>query len=77
MSDTPNLIGATVTVTTDVDSQTNYNIIGEGLCSDQSNTLIFGLDDAKTIQSIRVKDNKGTIQVLDSVLINTTIVVGK
>jgi len=77
MPDTPNLIGATVTVTTDNNTQTNYNIIGEGLCSDQSNTLIFGLGDAKTIQSITIKDTKGATQVLDSVVVNTTIVVGK
>lgn len=77
LKDKPNLIGATVTVTTDNSTLTNYNIIGEGLCSDQSNTLVFGLGDAKTIKSITVKDNMGVTQALDSVKINTTILIEK
>ena len=77
LQDKPNLIGAAVTVKTEASTQTNYNIIGEGLCSDQSNTLIFGLDNAKAIQSITIKDTKGNIQTLDSVSINSTIVISK
>jgi hypothetical protein len=75
--DKPNLIGAAVTVVTDVGSQTNYNVIGEGLCSDQSNTIIFGLGNAKSLESITIKDSNGNTQVLDSVKINTAVVIGK
>lgn len=77
MKDVPNLIGATVTVKTDVSTQTNYNIIGEGLCSDQSNTLVFGLGNIKVIQSIIIKDIQGNTKVLDNVSINSTINIDK
>jgi len=77
MKDNVALIGAAITVTTENGSQTNYNVIGEGLCSDQSNTLIFGLGTAETIISITVNDTKGNKQVLENVKINTTIIVGE
>jgi len=75
MHDKPNLIGAAVTVVTDKGTQTNYNVIGEGLCSDQSNTLIFGLNDAKTVKSVTITDTKGNTQVIENPKINTTIAV--
>jgi hypothetical protein len=77
MQDKAELIGAVVTVTTENGSQTNYNIIGEGLCSDQSNTLIFGLGNSKNITAITIKDSKGNSQVLENVAVNTTVIVGK
>lgn len=77
MSDKAELIGAAITVTTENGSQTNYNIIGEGLCSDQSNTLIFGLGNAKNIIAITIKDSKGNSKALENVAVNTTVIVGK
>jgi hypothetical protein len=74
MPDKANLIGASVTVSTENNEITNYNIVGEGLCSDQSNTLIFGLGDAKIIKSIKVSDIYGNIKVMDSVKVNSTII---
>lgn len=73
MPDKAEFIGASVTVTTENGSQTNYNVIGEGLCSDQSNTLIFGLGKAKTILSIRIHDTMGNTKLLENVAINSTI----
>jgi len=75
MQDKANLIGAAVIVTTENGSQTNYNIIGEGLCSDQSNTLIFGMGNAKKITSIVIKDTKGKSQLLENVALNSTIII--
>jgi hypothetical protein len=77
MADKPNLIGAAVTVNTNSGTQTNFNSIGEGLCSDQSNTLIFGLGTEKVINSITIKDANGAIQTIDSVKVNTTIPIEK
>jgi len=75
LSDKANLIGAKVTVTTEKGSQTNFNTIGEGLCSDQSNTLIFGLADAKKIKSITVTDSKGKTQTIENSTLNSTVAV--
>jgi len=75
MQDKAKLIGAVVTVTTENGTQTNYNVIGEGLCSDQSNTLIFGLGNSKNITEITIKDSKGNSQILENVAINTTVIV--
>lgn len=76
MTDNVNLIGATVTITTENSTQSSYNIIGEGLCSDQSNTIIFGLGNAKTIQSVVVKNTKGNTKVFENVSINSTVIIG-
>jgi len=77
MADKANLIGAKVTVTTEKGSQTNFNTIGEGLCSDQSNTLIFGLADAKTIKSITVTDSNGKIQTIENSQLNSTVAIAE
>ncbi len=77
MTDKPSLIGAAVTVTTNLNTQTNYNVVGEGLCSDQSNTLIFGLGNAKTIKSIVIKKSNGIIKTLKNSTINSTIIVSE
>jgi hypothetical protein len=77
MKDVVSLIGAAVTVTTENGSQTNYNVIGEGLCSDQSNTLIFGLGSIDTINSVVINKTDGTSQTIENVGINTTIIVGE
>lgn len=77
LADKANLIGAKITVTTEKGSQTNFNTIGEGLCSDQSNTLIFGLADAKTIKSITVKDSKGNTQTIENSALNSTVIIAE
>lgn len=77
LRDKPELIGASVTVTTENSTQTNYNIIGEGLCSDQSNTLIFGLGNAKNNVTITIKDSKGNSRVLENIAVNTSVIVGE
>jgi hypothetical protein len=74
MQDNAKFIGAAV-ITTENGSQTNYNIIGERLCSDQFNTLVFGLGNAKNIIAITIKDSKGNSKVLENVAVNTTTVV--
>ncbi len=76
LKDRADLIGAAVTVTTEKGTQTSYNIIGEGLCSDQSNTLIFGLGNAKTVKSVVIKNTKGSTQVIENATINTTVIIG-
>ncbi|NOR28886.1 MAG: CRTAC1 family protein [Lutibacter sp.] len=75
MKDAVNLIGAAITINTENSSQTNYNVIGEGLCSDQSNTLIFGLGTLETITSIVIHKTDGTNQTIEKVAINTTITI--
>jgi len=75
LADKPNLIGASVTIETDKGTQTNYNVIGEGLCSDQSNTMIFGLADLNSVKSVTIIDTKGNKQVIENPKINTTLVV--
>lgn len=73
IADKAKYIGATVTVKTTKNTQTNFNIIGEGLCSDQSNTLIFGIGNLQQIVSLQIKDNNGNIQTIKNPKINTTI----
>lgn len=46
-------------------------IIGEGLASDQSNTLTFGLGSDTTIKSAKVIYSDGTEQVINNIKINT------
>jgi hypothetical protein len=74
IADKAKYIGAEITLTTKKHTQTNYNIIGEGLCSDQSNTIIFGLGNETEIMSLSLKDINGFIKELDSVKVNATII---
>ena len=73
LADKTKYIGATVSVKTANGTQTNYNIIGEGLCSDQSNTLIFGLGQETEITSITVNDSNGEIQEFKNLKLNSTL----
>jgi hypothetical protein len=77
LADKANLIGSKVTVTTENGLQTNFNTIGEGLCSDQSNTLIFGLGNAKTIKSIVINKSNGKTQIIENSVINSTVKVNE
>ncbi len=67
MPDQAKYIGATVTAVSELGTQTNYNIIGEGLCSDQSNTIIFGFGNQEKIQSVTVTNILGEQQVFEQV----------
>jgi len=75
MTDKAKYIGATIDLITDKNTQTNYNIIGEGLCSDQSNTQIFGFNNFETLISVRVTDANGDVQIFKDLAINSTIIV--
>lgn len=74
LEDNISSIGATVEVTT-----TNGKIYmmpyinGEGLCSDQSHTLIFGLGDEASIQSVSVEYLSGEIKAFENPMINGTL----
>lgn len=73
----PNLvtsIGATITVITGSGkTYTAPYINGEGLCSDQSHILIFGLGDEEKVQSVTVQYLSGSKKVLENPTINTTL----
>jgi hypothetical protein len=67
-------IGATIKVVTG--SGKTYiapYINGEGLCSDQSHILIFGLGDEDMVQSVNVQYLSGSKKVLKNPKINTTL----
>jgi enediyne biosynthesis protein E4 len=67
-------IGATVQVTAGSGKTfTAPFISGEGLCSDQSHVLIFGLGDEDKVQSVTVNYLSGPKKVLESPKINTTL----
>jgi len=69
-------IGATVKVTTS--SGKTYTapfISGEGLCSDQSHVLVFGLGDEDKIQSMTVKYLSGKENALENPTVNSTVMV--
>ena len=73
MADKTKYIGASIEFITDKKTQTNYNIIGEGLCSDQSNTQVFGYDIFEIPVSIRVTDIYGEVQVFKDLQPKTTL----
>ena len=67
-------IGAKVSVITGTGKRlSDWLVIGEGLGSDQSHTLVFGLGSEKHIQNVVIKYIDGTIQTIDSLSINTTL----
>ncbi len=73
VADKSKYIGAKITLVTENNIQTNYNIIGEGLCSDQSNTIIFGFGKSKIIKALTITDIYGNLERVNDVKINTTI----
>jgi len=67
-------IGATIKlVTGSGKTYTAPYINGEGLCSDQSHILIFGLGDEDKVQSVTVHYLSGSKKVLKNPAINTTL----
>jgi enediyne biosynthesis protein E4 len=72
----PASIGATVKVATG--SGKTYTapfISGEGLCSDQSHVLIFGLGAEDKVQSVSVKYLSGKDKVVGNPTVNSTVMV--
>jgi len=67
-------IGATIKVITGSGkTYTAPYINGEGLCSDQSHILIFGLGDEDKVRSVTVHYLSGSKKVLESPKINATL----
>ena len=69
-------IGAKVEVIQpDGKTLTDWLTIGEGLGSDQSNTLVFGLDDNPQVSSIKISYPDGRVQTIENPQINQTLVI--
>jgi enediyne biosynthesis protein E4 len=74
LDDTLASIGATVRVVTRRGTTYTANFIsGEGLCSDQSHVLVFGLGDIEAINSVSVTFLSGEKKVIKNPPINTTV----
>jgi len=71
----PKYIGAILSLITDKRTQTKYNIIGEGWCSDQSNTQTFGFDEFEIPVLTRVSDRYGDVQIFENLQAQTTLTV--
>jgi enediyne biosynthesis protein E4 len=70
----PASIGATVKIVTSRNtSLTETFISGEGLCSDQSHVLVFGLGDIESVYSVTVDFLTGEKKVIENPTINTTV----
>ena len=71
LPETAKYIGTKVTVTRSDDSQlSDFYVIGEGLSSDQTSTLTFGLGDMTSIKKIELFLPNGTTQSLSNLDIN-------
>lgn len=69
-------IGAIVTVNLLSGKKlTEFQITGEGLASDQTSVLHFGLGKDKTVKSITVKRIDGSVQTIENPKVNTLLVV--
>jgi hypothetical protein len=74
LSDSNESIGARVTLRfTDGSSLTEWNMVGEGLGSDQSNSLIFAFSDNKVIDNIIIRYNSNRIDTISSIASGMTI----
>lgn len=74
MPDTNEAIGAKVTVLfADSTSLTNWNMIGEGLGGDQSNTLHFATGNGKKAQSVVIHYNSNRIDTIQPVQPGATL----
>lgn len=54
----------------------DFYVIGEGLCSDLSNVLTYGIDPEDTISEVIITYTDGTIEKLIDVELNQTIIAG-
>ncbi|MBY0480272.1 MAG: VCBS repeat-containing protein [Chitinophagaceae bacterium] len=78
LPETNEALGAKVTLKfTDSSFLTNWNKIGEGLGTDQSNTLIFAIPTGKKAESLIVKYNSKRIDTINNIIPNTVIVLKK
>jgi hypothetical protein len=68
-----NTIGAKVTVTTPSKTLTDWLITGEGLASDQTGLLQFGLGQEKTVTNVTVQLADGHKITMDNLKINSVI----
>ena len=74
LPDTLASIGATVQVITHRGTTLSANFIsGEGLCSDQSHVLVFGLADIESVNSVVVSYLSGEKKTIKDPTINTTV----
>lgn len=70
----PNAMGAKVMVTkTDGSVLTDWVVAGEGLGSDQSHTLVFGLGKEGSVSQVKVRYADGTEQTINSPEGNSTL----
>jgi enediyne biosynthesis protein E4 len=70
-------VGAIVKVSTTNKSMTDSYIIGEGLCSDNSNVLTFGLGEETKIDSLVIRYVDGSREIRTALDSNQTIVAEK
>jgi hypothetical protein len=77
LADTVGSIGATVEVVTHQGTPYTANFIsGEGLCSDQSHILVFGLGDTESVNHVVVKYLSGEKKTFKNPSMNTILRVG-
>lgn len=78
LPESPSVIGAKVTVVTADDrSLSDWMVSGEGLDSDQTHILTFGLGATTGVKSVTVKLPSGSTQTLPAPEINRTLVVSR
>jgi hypothetical protein len=76
MPDTNEAVGAKVIVSfSDNTTLTNWNIVGEGLSSDQSNILQFAITPGKNPLSVIIKYNSNRVDTIRSIQPNSIITV--
>lgn len=67
-------IGAIITVNLNSGKKlTDFQIIGEGLASDQTSVVHFGLGNEKSIKSLTIKRIDGSVQTIDNPKLNQKI----
>ncbi len=73
-NDQPRSLGAIARVTTDLgQTYVRHLVANEGLCSDQSHVLLFGLDDARAVDRVEVSFLDGEKRIIEAPPINTTL----
>ncbi len=78
LEQTAKALGAKVSVTqADGSVLTDWLTVAEGLTSDQSHTLVFGLGKSGTASSVTVDYTGGTTQTIDNPKVNSTLVINE